>query len=46
MVKSYSVKLSRNIIIEKLQEKRSQKTADSERANTNSRGDCMKKLIR
>ena len=38
--------MTRHQIIEKLQEKRSQKTTDSDRANTNSRGDGMLELIR
>jgi len=39
MQKPYSTKLVRQAILEKLQEQRSKKTADSSREDANSRGD-------
>lgn len=42
----FSVKLSRQGLMEKLQEKRSAKTADSSREDNNSRGDKMLQLVR
>lgn len=46
MMKPFSIKLARNSVLEKLQDKRSAKTAESSRDGANSRGDSMLHLVR
>jgi len=46
MQKPYSIKLTRENLLERLNEKRSAKTTDSSREENNSRGDQLLQLVR
>ena len=46
MQKPYSIKLTRENLMERLNDKRSAKTTDSSREENNSRGDQLLQLVR